>query len=452
MSHSIEPLSTADQAIRHLEHTIELSNRNTSRETVEDEIEYPEGGFRAYLTVFGSFMGLIPAFGLLNAVGSIEAYVSSHQLSNVSTSTVSWIFSIYTFVTFCSQIFSGAFFDRNGSFKPMLIGTIAFCGGLMITANSKTVFQFIMGFGLITGFGNGMLAAPLVGVVSHYFNEKRGIATSIATAGGSIGGITMSIMLKELFTAVGFQWSLRILSFFSLFCCLMALTFAKERFRQDNEPIKGWRSFIKVYFVDIVDFSSFKDLRFLLCSLGCAFAETSLVITGIYFPSYAIKRGFNEGVAYILVTIINSTGVLGRYIPAYFADKYLGRFNVCIVTISICAILLLTLWLPFGEHLKVLYTFAALFGFFSGSILSLTPVCIGQISRTEEFGKRYATMYVVVSMLMLSGIPAAGGIIGNGNIQRYNWFIVYVSVLFGLGSLGYFGSRYISVGTKLIKF
>lgn len=418
----------------------------------ETHLDFPEGGTPAYLTVFGSFMGLIPAFGMVNSVGAIEAYVSNHQLKDVSTSTVSWIFSIYTFIAFSSCIFSGTFFDRSGAFKPMLIGSITFCGGMLATANCTRVYQFILAFGVLVGFGTGMLMSPLVGAVSHFFYKKRATATSIATTGGSLGGIIMPLMLRKMYSTVGFIWALRALTLFCACCLVLALIFTKERLhREDNSKIDSWKGFFKVYFVDAFDYKSLSELKFMSCAIGVAFAEGSLVVVLIYLPSYAIMQGNSEQTSFLLIIVSNTCAILGRYIPGIAADR-LGRFNVVILTVSMCALISLVLWLPFGKSLKVLYAFSGLYGFFSGSILSLSPVCCGQISRTEEFGKRYSTMYLISSFTMLTLIPIAGTVIGEGAQRNYNNFIGFSVALLGLAIMSYIVCRHACVGWRLCKF
>ncbi|KAL9598394.1 MAG: hypothetical protein Q9179_003922 [Wetmoreana sp. 5 TL-2023] len=46
------------------------------------EIAYPEGGRRAWLVVLGSFSGMVASFGLLNTIGTFQAYLSTHQLAH----------------------------------------------------------------------------------------------------------------------------------------------------------------------------------------------------------------------------------------------------------------------------------------------------------------------------------------------------------------------------------
>lgn len=92
----------------------------------------------------------------------------------------------------------------------------------------------------------------------------------------------------------------------------------------------------------------------------------------------------------------NSGSAFGRFLPGMLSDRF-GRFNTISAMILLTIVLIFVLWYPFGRFVGVLYPFAFLFGFGTGSIISLTPVCVGQICKTEEFGKWFGTCYFVVS-------------------------------------------------------
>jgi MFS family permease len=109
---------------------------------------------------------------------------------------------------------------------------------------------------------------------------------------------------------------------------------------------------------------------------------------------------------------------------------------------------LATFWIQFGGSLCVCYL---IYGFFSGSILTISPVCCGKISRTEDFGKRYS-IYAVASFLMLVTIPVAGVIIGQGEIERYNGSIIYAAMLELVAALLHLCTRYVSAGWRICKF
>lgn len=62
--------------------------------------DYPEGGLEAWLVVFGSFCGMVAALGIMNSVGVFQAYLTVNQLAGYDQSTISWIFSVYSFLSF----------------------------------------------------------------------------------------------------------------------------------------------------------------------------------------------------------------------------------------------------------------------------------------------------------------------------------------------------------------
>lgn len=92
----------------------------------------------------------------------------------------------------------------------------------------------------------------------------------------------------------------------------------------------------------------------------------------------------------------NSGSGLGRWLAGLASDHY-GRFNTISVIMAVTALCIFVLWYPFGRLIGVLYPFVCLLGFGTGSILSLTPVCIGQLCKTEDFGQWVGTCYFVTS-------------------------------------------------------
>ncbi|GMF21126.1 unnamed protein product [[Candida] boidinii] len=170
----------------------------------EDPITYPEGGKEANLVVLGAFFALLPSWGIANSTGVIQTYIAENQLSEEPTSTISWIFSIYLFLMLSSCVLSGTYFDRNGAKLPLFLGSIMLVGGVLGMGNSTKVYQFILSFSILCGFGSGILMSPVVGAISHYFKKNRATANGIATNGGSVGGVIFPLMLRKLYTQVGF--------------------------------------------------------------------------------------------------------------------------------------------------------------------------------------------------------------------------------------------------------
>lgn len=435
---STKGFSLATQSKKH-EHIQEFQEQ--SDEPDSDYDKFPEGGLKANLCVLGAFSAILITFGNMNTISVIQAYVSEHILSSSSTSAVGWVFSVYFFFSFFGGIYAGPIFDYTGSTIPMYVGSLFTVAGLFATANCHTVWQFVLAYGVVVGIGTSFLMNCCIASVSHYFLKKRGMALGICSVGGALGGVAWPLMFRQLFPKIGYQWTMRIYAFISCFFLGVGCLLVKNRITKKKQGISGV-ALIKDSLVlgDII-----KDQAYLCLSLSILFGEFSLVLTTSYMSSYTIYKGYSEADAFLVSIVCNAVGVPGRYLPNYLADKY-GSLNVMLVCVSTCTVLILAMWLPFGGDLKVMYAFAGMYGFFSSSTLALTPVCCGLIGRTEDFGKKYGTVYALVSFGNLVSLPIGGAIIKKGS--GYNNMIIFCGVCEAVAAMLWLLTRASLVGWK----
>jgi MFS family permease len=127
--------------------------------------------------------------------------------------------------------------------------------------------------------------------------------------------------------------------------------------------------------------------------------------------------------------ILNASSCFGRLTSGSLGDRF-GHYNTMILSLFLCAISVFALWLPdiLGAESTsspaLLITFVILFGFVSGSNVSLTPICLGQLCEITDYGRYYASCYTVVAFGVLFSLPAAGGILdacgdGDEGKRRY---------------------------------
>lgn len=90
----------------------------------DQDLEFPEGGRRAWLVVLGSWCGLFSSLGLMNTMGVFQEYILMHQLKHLDAATVGWIFSLYAFCTFGGGLFVGPLFDNYGPRWLVLAGSV----------------------------------------------------------------------------------------------------------------------------------------------------------------------------------------------------------------------------------------------------------------------------------------------------------------------------------------
>lgn len=114
---------------------------DTNRHPEVAETTYPEGRFEAYSGVFGSFCAMFAAFGLMNTIGTFQAYLSTHQLAVYSEGTVGWLFGIYIFIAFFGGVQIGPIIDAKGPRWLVLGGSVCLIGGFVGLAESTCTYQ-----------------------------------------------------------------------------------------------------------------------------------------------------------------------------------------------------------------------------------------------------------------------------------------------------------------------
>ena len=247
----------------------------------------------------------------------------------------------------------------------------------------------MLDYAVLGGLGGALLNTPAYASIGHFFKRRRGLATGIAYTSGSIGGIVIPLMLQSLLPKIGFAWSIRVLGFLLLALAVPANLFITTRL----PPSSSSQTPVSV----IPDLSAFrKDPSYALCTAGMFLMEWGLFVPLTYTSAYVTTHGQDASFGFTVLALLNAGSFFGRLLPGFLADL-LGRFHVIIVTISLCAISVLALWLPAADSKAVIIAFAISFGFASGSNLSLIPVCLSQLCSIENYGRYVSTSYFFVS-------------------------------------------------------
>lgn len=113
-------------------------NANLAPAERELQVSFPDGGFQAWLVVFGSFCAQGAVFGLINTAAVFESYFKAHQLKDYSNSQIGWIFSLYLFLVFFVGVQAGPVFDRHGARLLLAAGSLCVVASLMLLSISTS--------------------------------------------------------------------------------------------------------------------------------------------------------------------------------------------------------------------------------------------------------------------------------------------------------------------------
>ncbi|KAK8117429.1 major facilitator superfamily domain-containing protein [Apiospora kogelbergensis] len=409
-------------------------------DTYTVELDFPEGGLRAWLVVASAFSMAFASFGFMVSIGTLQDYWHMHQLSHLSSRDVGWIPSVFTYLSLALGLWVGPLFDHYGPRWIALVGSVGYLLMVFLLAECTQFWHFLLCCGVLGGTSGAALTTTPLAVVAHWFNRRRGFAQGVVMIGSSFGGLTLPLILQATLPRYGYAWSIRILGLIFTGCLLVSNLLMKARIPPlrhrggaGGERNKSPKSF---------PLAIFGDLRFTLLTVSVFGFEVVLFSALGILPTYASLANPSyppETTGFYLIAILNGVSCLGRLGPGWLADK-VGRFNMLLAMTVFTLFWMLALWLPLGQSsLAALYAFAGLFGFGTGGWMALTPACVGQLCRADEFGRYYGTMYFVASLATLICIPVSGELVESVGPTAY---VVFLCAVLAVSLVSFVFSRW----------
>jgi len=293
--------------------------------------------------------------------------------------------------------FFGAFAEKIGDKKAIILGSILYALGLVLTtgANSPLAIQFyeiLVGFG-IAGTGFGVILA-VVGRASA--PEHRAMSLAIATASGSAGqivGPTVAIILLETMT-----WQSVFLIFAaSILSVILLLPFMRYPERASKDEIEETLSEVLMI--------AFKDPTYMMIFVGFFSCGYQLAFITAHFPALVTEMsapidptgwcgdlGIETTAALggMAISVIGAANILGTLLAGWAGKRYGKKWLLSGIYAgrSIAAIwFILT---PITANTVLVFSFSM--GFLWLATVPLTSGLVAHI-----YGLKYmATLYGIV--------------------------------------------------------
>ncbi|GAW17170.1 hypothetical protein ANO14919_066220 [Xylariales sp. No.14919] len=392
---------------------------------------------RGWLSVVGGFACLFVSFGWATCIGVFQAYYSTHQLRNYSASAIGWIPSVETFFLFLGVPIFGGLFDYLGPTVLLIIGGIMHVGGLFGLANSETYVQIFFTQSVISAVGTGAIFVAGTTAVGTWFRDRRGLALGLISAGSAVGAVIGTAVIPVLFDSIGFAWTLRAVAITYFILLVVAVATTSRR------PQPANRSRVPFGISQLLPVSLLKSLPVLTLSIACFFYFFGVFIPYNYIVIEAEDGGDGPRAANNLLVILSATSTVGRVMPGWLGDRY-GRFNTTVIFTMFSVVLVLGLWIGAPWRTGRI-AFAALYGFGSGTFVSMVPTLVAQVCPDmSKLGTYLGAVYILIAPSVLINQPIAGVLAsagGSNERDAYVWLKVFCGVVMFLGVLGFMASR-----------
>jgi len=223
-------------------------------------------------------------------------------------------------------------------------------------------------------------------------------------------------MLYKLIPKIGFPWAVRIVGFVALATLLISIAVMKVRVRPSSRR-------------KLVDLAAFKEPAYTLFVIGGFVGFIGLYVPFFYIQIYAITHKITDtNMAFYLLSILNAASTFGRIVPNFLADKT-GPFNMIVPCAIISGVISLCL-IPINS-LAPLIVCCVIYGFFSGSFVSLPPSVLVHLSPNRGMiGTRMGMCFTIVSIGVLIGTPIGGAILDSAGFNGA-WIFGGVTTIVG---------------------
>ncbi len=121
-------------------------------------------------------------------------------------SSVSFAFSLNMIMFALSLLVVGRFYDRFGPKWVIVISTVLLSGGYICISFTRSFWQFLLFYGILSGLGLGGTSVPLVSALtSKWFDKGRGLAVSLALSGSCLGHFLMIPLITTFVLRIGWR-------------------------------------------------------------------------------------------------------------------------------------------------------------------------------------------------------------------------------------------------------
>lgn len=397
----------------------------------------PDSGVVAWLHVLGSFMLYFNTWGIMNAFGVYQNYYESGDLFSTSSSNISWVGSIGSFLLLAMGVVVGPIYDRGYLRVILIFGTFMIVFGHMMLSLCHEYWQVILTQGFAVGIGAGFLFVPCVAIVPQYFSTKLGTALGIAVSGSALGGIIYPIVLYRLINEVGFAWAVRVVGFIALGTLMVSITVLRMRV----QPPKVRAA---------VDISAFSDMYYVAFVFVTLVAYMGLFVIFFYLPYYSEAQNITDrALATYLVPIFNAASLFGRTLPNILADTT-GPMNLLAPAAVSSGILMLCMTAVSSKGAIIGVTLLS--GFMSGALIGLPPLCFVALTQDKsKLGTRIGQGYALAGLGVLASGPSAGATLGHGDHLNWRSLWAFGGACTLASGIGYALIRVKKYGFKITK-
>ncbi len=400
------------------------------------------GGNRWLILVAGVLVQL--AIGAVYAWSVFAKAIQSPQAFGWSKTQAAIPFEVAIGMIFIGSYVGGRIQDRKGPRMVALVGGVIYSLGVIVAsfAAADSFWLLILGYGLLGGFGLGMVYIVPIAMLQKWFPDKPGLITGIAVAGFGFGAVITAPLGQRLIDA---SPTMPTQAFLPLgIGYLVAILIGASQFR--NPPV-GYRppgmpapasapaaaTTDRAPASDAPDFTQQEAMRtpqwYMLTAILTLSVTAGISLISVAAGSATDVAGYSAGAAASLVGLLGLFNGGGRILWGWLSDR-IGKMPAFMGILGIQGVALLLI-----PHVRSPFLFAVLAALIYtcyGGGFGTMPSTAGRFFGVRNAGGIYGLMLIGWSIGGVVGPLLITSLIGADKAYTLGFTVVGLIALAGM--------------------
>ena len=356
--------------------------------------------FRGWYIVAAGFLVLFVVYGLQFSYG--EFRLAATEEEGWSQTSLSLIFAIYIGVYSALSAVSGWATDRFGPRVTVAFGALVLSSGYLLWARAESLLAVAMALAVIAPIGMSCSWVPVNATAVRWFVRRRGAASAIVTAGGSVGNIVGPPIAASLIAANGWRTALSAMAVGGLVLLLVAAALLAKSPESVGLFPDGDS---EAPLTDVAEPALSPREAGRTGTFWIMWAMYSVTFLVVFVPfvhgsAFAVGLGVSNLSAATVISSIGIGGLIGRLSVGWISDR-IDRRRAVVFSLALQVVAFLGF--ASADGLVALYPSAVAFGFGYGGAVAVFPALVA-----DYFGRASAGS-IVGRMFASAGTMAAVG-------------------------------------------
>ena len=336
-----------------------------------------------------------------------------NQKLGTTLAQLQWTFSLLIILQTWLSPFQAYLVDRFGPRALIALGALLSGGSWVLSAYVDNIWLLYFTYGVLGGFGTGIIYVGIIGLMVRWFPDRRGLATGLAAAGYGFGAFFTSFPIDSMIKSSGYAHALVVWGVIQGVIGILAaqgLRVPPEHYRPPKTtsaaPLAAQQSQRSFSPREMLQSPVFY-LLFLMMSMMSTSGLMVVSNVGPFAKEFGVADMLVLGMAALPLSLTLSRVTNGLTRPFFgWVSDHIGREATMALAFSLEAIAILILFAFINQPaLFVVLTGLVFFGW--GEIFSLFPSTL-----TDTFGPKYAAtnygfLYIAQGVGSILGGPAA---------------------------------------------